>query len=75
MAEAEVIGIGEPPSGDHNDRPLLVPLVTAGQVVGREPLTAARDRHAAARAELPRAARKMSAGEPVIPTILLEEEA
>ncbi len=74
VAEAEVVGIGEPPAGDHNDRPLLVPLVAGGRVVGREPLSAARDRHAAARAELPRAARKMSAGEPVIPTILLEEE-
>ena len=70
-----MVGVGEPPVGDHNDRPLLVPLVAAGEIVGREPLSAARERHAAARAELPRAARKMSAGDPVIPTIVLEEEA
>jgi nicotinate phosphoribosyltransferase len=36
--------------------------------VGREPLDAARDRHAAARAELPHTAEQMSKGEPVIPT-------
>lgn len=74
VAEAEVVGVGEPPESDHNDRPLLVQLIKAGEIVGREPLDAARDRHAAARAELPRAARKMSAGEPVIPTIIVEEE-
>ena len=39
-AEAEVIGIGAPPIGDHNDRPLLVPLVVDGRIVGREPLAA-----------------------------------
>lgn len=74
VAEAEVVGVGEPPEGDHNDRPLLVQLIKGGEIVGREPLDAARDRHAAARAELPRAARKMSAGEPVIPTLVLEEK-
>lgn len=73
-AEAEVVGVGVPSDGDHNDRPLLVPLITAGEVVGREPLEAARDRHAAARAELPRNARKMSKGEPAIPTVMLGEE-
>lgn len=73
VAEAEVIGIGEPPAGDSNDREILVPLVTDGVIVGCEPLTAARERHLSARAELPRASRKMSAGDPVIPTILVEE--
>ena len=68
-AEAEVIGIGEPAENDGDDRPLLVPLVTDGEVIGREPLAAARDRHAAARAELPRSARQLQHGEPVIPTI------
>lgn len=74
VAEAEVVGVGQPPQGDHNDRAILVELVKGGEVVGAEPLEAARERHAAVRAELPRAARKMSAGDPVIPTILLEEE-
>ncbi len=69
VAEAEVVGIGEPPFDDGDDRPLLVPLVEAGEVVGREPLEAARARHTAARAELPPAAQQMSRGEPVIPTL------
>lgn len=72
-AEADVIGIGTPPEGDHNDRPLLVPLVTDGEIVGREPLAAARERHARSRAELPLAALKMSRGEPAIPTIVVDE--
>jgi len=74
VAEAEVVGIGAPPAGDHNDRPLLVPLVRAGEVVGREPLQAARDRHAAALAELPAAAHKMSKGYPAIVTLMLDAE-
>jgi len=68
VAEAELVGIGTPPVDDGDDRPLLVPLVRAGEVVGREPLIAARERHAAARAELPPAAHQMSRGEPVIET-------
>jgi nicotinate phosphoribosyltransferase len=71
-AEAEVIGIGTPPEGDHNDRSILVPLVTKGKIVGREPLDAARDRHHRVRAELPLTALKMSKGEPALPTILLD---
>jgi nicotinate phosphoribosyltransferase len=71
IAEAEVVGIGRPPADDGDDRRLLVPLVRAGEAVGREPLDAARDRHTASRAELPLAAQQMSRGEPVIPTIHL----
>ncbi|WP_122816744.1 nicotinate phosphoribosyltransferase [Nocardioides pantholopis] len=69
VAEAEVVGVGATPTDDGNDRPLLVPLVRDGKVVGREPLEAARERHLRARAELPRAAQQMSRGEPVIPTL------
>jgi len=68
VAEAEVIGIGHPPTDDGDDRPLLVPLVRAGEVVGAEPLTEARGRHATSLAELPATARQLSRGEPVIPT-------
>ncbi len=71
-AEAEVIGIGTPLKGDHNDRPILVPFVTKGKVVGREPLEVARERHHRVRAELPQAALKMSKGDPALPTILLD---
>jgi nicotinate phosphoribosyltransferase len=69
VAEAEVIGIGKPPTDDGDDRQLLVPLVCDGEVVGRESLDAARARHASARDELPMAAYQMSRGEPVIPTL------
>ncbi len=72
VAEAEVIGIGRPPVDDGDDRPLLVPLVTDGVVVGREPLVVARERHRDARAELPPAAHQMSRGEPVVPTQTLD---
>ena len=46
-----------------------MPLVSGGEIVGEEPLAAARARHAAARAELPIEARKLSKGESVIPTL------
>jgi nicotinate phosphoribosyltransferase len=68
-AEAEVIGIGAPPAGDTNDRPLLVPLVVDGEVVGAEPLEVARERHLRAREELPLPARMLQKGEPAIPTV------
>lgn len=74
VAEAEVVGIGAPPQGDHNDRPLLVDLVRDGEIVGREPLDVAQARHHAARAELPRNALKMSKGYPAIVTIMLDAE-
>lgn len=72
VAEAELIGIGEPPVDDGNDRALLVPLVESGRVVGAEPLDAARERHLAARTELPLSARQMSRGEPVIESVHLD---
>src|SRR4051794_4020976 len=68
-AEAEVIGIGTPPEDDGDDRALLVPLVRDGEVVGREGLATARERHLLSRAELRVAVQSMSRGEPVIPTI------
>jgi len=69
VAEAEVVGVGEAPVDDGDDRSLMVPLVREGEVIGRESLDQARARHLAARAELPPAAQQMSRGEPVIPTI------
>ncbi len=71
VAEAEVIGVGESPVDDGDDRSLMVPLVRDGEVIGRETLEQARTRHVAARAELPQAAQQMSRGEPVIPTIFV----
>jgi nicotinate phosphoribosyltransferase len=67
-AQAEVIGIGHAVTNDGDDRALLVPLVTKGEVVGREPLEDARERHLRSRTELPLVARQLSKGEPVIET-------
>jgi nicotinate phosphoribosyltransferase len=72
VAEAEVVGVGEPPASDGNDRPLSMPLVRDGKVVGREDLDTMRTRHLHARGELPLPARMLSRGEPVIPTVHLE---
>src|SRR4051794_21968999 len=68
VAEAEVVGIGAAPTNDGDDRPLLVQLVRGGEVVGRESLDVARERHFAARGELPRRAQQLSRGEPAIAT-------
>jgi len=73
VAQAEVIGIGEQPRDDGDDRPLMVDLVRAGEVVGSQDIHAARARHEASRAELPRAAGQLSRGEPVIPTLYEED--
>jgi nicotinate phosphoribosyltransferase len=69
VAEAEVIGIGTPARDDGDDRALLVPLVRDGEVVGRESLETARERHVLSRGELPSAAQQMSKGDPVLPTL------
>lgn len=69
-AEAEVLGVGERPPADGNDRPLMVELIRDGQVVYRGDLEDARARHERARDELPRAARRLQRGEVCIPTLL-----
>ena len=58
-----------PPEPGPRDRELLVPLVVAGEIVGREALTAARERHRTALAELPPYALQLSRGYPAIPTV------
>ena len=71
-AEAEIVTTRAPDSAGEAGaeyRPLLVPLVQAGEVVGREPLAAARERHVRARDELPPRARQLSRGDPAIPTL------
>ncbi|MEO8518818.1 MAG: nicotinate phosphoribosyltransferase [Dermatophilaceae bacterium] len=73
MAEAEVIGIGEIPDNDGNDRELLVPLMRAGETLPRPTLTATRAHYRQALAELPPRALQLSRGEPAIPTIYESE--
>ncbi|HET7802053.1 MAG TPA: nicotinate phosphoribosyltransferase [Humibacillus xanthopallidus] len=73
VAQAEVIGIGEQPRDDGDDRALMIDLVRGGEVVDHQDIHEARARHEASRAELPRAARQLSRGEPVIPTIYEED--
>ncbi len=59
-------------AGEGPGRPLLVPLVRDGVIIGREPLDAARDRHRRSLAELPLTALPLSKGEPAIPTVYQE---
>jgi nicotinate phosphoribosyltransferase len=68
VAEAEVIGISQRPTDDGDDRPLLRELIRAGEAVGREPLSDARDRHRQALAELPPESHRLQRGEAAIPT-------
>src|SRR3954467_7022921 len=70
VAQAAVVGTGHQPVDDGDDRPLLVRLVDHGEIVGAEPLAAARARHAASVAELPATGRQLSRGEAAIPTLL-----
>jgi len=69
VAEAEVIGIGEMPDTDGNDRSLLVGLMRAGEILARPTLVAVRAHYEHSLAELPPRALQLSRGEPAIPTI------
>jgi nicotinate phosphoribosyltransferase len=57
------------PPAEAGLRPMLRRLVADGEVVGREPVDRARDRHRAALEELPEEARRMSRGEAALPTV------
>ena len=58
-----------PPDPGPADRVLLRELIRGGKIVGREPLSAARERHQAVLAELPAYALQLSRGYPAIPTV------
>ena len=77
--DGDVHGVPEEPrpAGDHDRRHdgrqrrmLLRQLVRNGEIVGGEPLGAARERQSRALLELPRAAQRLSSGDPVIPTVI-----
>ena len=69
VAEAEVIGVGDLPRDGGFDRPLMIELVRGGDIVAPPDIHEARARHAAALAELPRAALRLQRGDPAIPTL------
>ena len=69
VAQAEVLGIGETPDHDGNDRSLLVQLVADGKRVYDEPLEVARERLRDSLNELPIQALQLSKGFPAIETI------
>ena len=58
-----------PPDPGPGDRVLLRQLVRDGEIIGREPLEAARARHREVVAELPSYALQLSRGYPAIPTV------
>jgi nicotinate phosphoribosyltransferase len=72
IATAEVIGIGEAPASDADDRSLLVELVRDGKRVHTESLEEARTRLRAALAELPATAMQLSRSDPALDTIYEE---
>jgi nicotinate phosphoribosyltransferase len=61
--------IDHEPQGRDSGRRLLHVLVRDGEIVAREPVSAARSRHEATVAELPAHARQLSRGYPAIPTV------
>jgi nicotinate phosphoribosyltransferase len=62
---------GDAGPGAVRQRALLRPLVRDGEIVGQEPLDAARERHRAALGELPVHALQLSRGYPAIPTVFV----
>jgi nicotinate phosphoribosyltransferase len=73
IAVAEIVTT-VPPEPGPGDRELLRPLVRGGELVGAEPLSAARFRHRETVAELPAHARQFSRGYPAIPTVFRPDE-
>ncbi|WP_255521927.1 nicotinate phosphoribosyltransferase [Rothia sp. ZJ932] len=78
VATAEVIGVDTESPADSNDRALIVDLVRNGELVkgytGATGVQAATKRHASSVLELPKAATRLSNGDPVIPTEFVTTE-
>jgi nicotinate phosphoribosyltransferase len=70
----QAVATWSPPEAEM--RPLMVPLVAHGAVdtrwTGSSGVQLAVDRHRRSRAELPRGARRLSQGDPAVPTVTLE---
>ncbi|MGO2111711.1 MAG: nicotinate phosphoribosyltransferase [Pseudoclavibacter sp.] len=75
VATAELVGIGEAPVGDADDRELYVDLVTDGEVdeqwLGQAGVAAARAHRATAIAELPRTALRLRDGDAALETVFV----
>lgn len=69
-AVSELIGIGEPPTDDGDDRELLIEMVRDGERVHAPSNDDIVAHHRAAMAELPPAATQLSPGGPVLDTVL-----
>ena len=74
VAEAEVVGIGERPRDDGDDRPLMVDLVRDGEHLGVPDLATARERHHLSRAELPASALRLQRGDVALPTVFEDRD-
>lgn len=72
VAQEEMIGIGQAPVDDGDDRDLLVQLVRDGEVIVPTDAHTARKHHAVSRAELPTRALRMSDGDSALPTSYLD---
>ena len=72
IATAELIVTGNNPAALENTRDLIRDFVVSGELLpgftGEEAVRNATERHSASLAELPESARRLSEGEPIIPT-------
>ena len=72
IATAELIGTVNDPAVLENTRDLIRDFVVSGEILpgftGEEAVRNATERHSASLAELPESARRLSEGEPIIPT-------
>ena len=76
-ATEELIGVGEVPAADANDRPLLEQFVAGGRIddafTGAAGVRRAAKRHRDSILEMPGSSRRLQRGEPVIPTRFIDE--
>ncbi|MBT2513984.1 nicotinate phosphoribosyltransferase [Arthrobacter sp. ISL-30] len=76
IATQEIVGIGQRPQDDGNDRALLQQFVKNGELlpgwIGHEGVMRAQERHAASMLELPPVVNRLQRGEAAIPTVYEE---
>ncbi|MCU1552095.1 MAG: nicotinate phosphoribosyltransferase [Glaciihabitans sp.] len=76
VAQNETLYVGGTPTLSEDERPLIVPLITAGKAddtyLGAQGTVLAREHRALAVSELPADALRLSKGDPAIPTLHVE---